>query len=169
MGFGHLCAQMHSVMRWLAISLLLCLVVMADERKAFLANIRKTIEKPKQHEVKQEKITKGVQAKPPAGISERKCWLAQLKKTKSGSDSAAGSQLVASAKTTASGSTSLVADFSIRSLESFWSRAALTAGEGSGAAVRKRPHYDNRLRRLNAKHFVRRSHLGVEPDSTSWK
>ena len=65
--------------------------------------------------------------------------------------------------------TSLVADFSIRSLESFWSRAALTAGEGSGAAVRKRPHYDNRLRRLNAKHFVRRSHLGVEPDSTSWK
>lgn len=144
---------MGSVLPWFTSCILLCLLGMAEERKLFLQHVKKTIEKakPKKREMQLCERTAMVHNESRLRTigsekSERSAWMASLKGCER-SESSRGSKNQALAEPAQRSVKSFICDFSIRSIENFFTRASMTGTES--ATVRKRPHYDNRLRRLN--------------------
>lgn len=97
-----------------------------------------------------------------AVVSERSRYLASLAKSKAVKTTAKEStNTVVHSASASSYDPAVLIKFDLTSLQAFCARASLTAGsvESSRKTARKRPGYDNRLRRMNAKVIMRIMHL----------
>ena len=150
--------EMRVVLPWVA-GILLCLV-MAEQRKSFFQNVKKTAKKPIRETDSTSFVSGGGRKATSDSIAkiERCQWLASLKKPSSSSQEANAVPARLSQKKEC-------VHFSMSSLESFFSRAALSSGDGKVIpGIRKRPNYDNRLRALNrTRCWPRQSQLDPEP------
>lgn len=142
---------------------------MCEERKRYLSGLKKlsaesepclSVSKhaPPKEEHKETKPGRASSPPKKGGADERRSFLkaiAAQKKCASGPSSSEGG----SVRVVERDEAVAFIDFSLSSLESFLARGALARGDDVQHKMRKRPHYDNRLRALNKKFTSRLSYL----------
>ena len=139
---------------------------MSEERKAFLAKLKNagpTVNRDVKTDVKKSLVLKTIPPKERSNQNERLKFLSRVAgKRKSPTTEPRPSLTASDTVVPDEGTCRKTVDFSLSSLHEFRSRGLLTGGKPQNNLQRKRPNYDNRLRRLNKAESNRVSLLSRE-------